>query len=497
MAVRAPLAGPLARLPRAGAVGDGALAAALFVLAAALSSVTLLREIGPHDEGLMMQWAARVADGQWPYRDFWSNYVPGQGVLLAGLWEALGPSLVVWRVVRVLTGALVSVLAYLLVRRETPRWLALLAWLAAAGAMAWPQGPGPNPPALALVLGALLLAGRAPRPAAALCGLAIVLRPELGAAGAVGVAVAGGGAAALGVAAGVGAALLLPFFLVAPGDMWDDVAGFVGIQGLQRLPLPLDYDGPFDPNKLLEFYFPLLLVAGAAAWALRRRPLWLAPLVAVSAIYLLGRPDEFHLVPLSVVLAVALSLAAVDERSRALRAVLVGLVAVIAVHGLERRAGQLLDPPALAAVPAPVADGVRTSVPDARALERLLPRLHALVAPGQPIFVAPPRFDRVRVGNSLLYAIAERPNPTRYDTMQPGVVTTAEVQREIVRDLERSRPPVVVRWLDLQARRLEPNGSARSSGVRVLDDYLARSYGAPERFGAYLLLRRRGSGGRS
>src|SRR4051812_50185383 len=73
----------------------------LYAAAAALSGFTILREIGPHDEGLMLQAAARMADGQWPYRDFWFNYGPGQPLVLAGLWKAFGSSLLAWRAPRV------------------------------------------------------------------------------------------------------------------------------------------------------------------------------------------------------------------------------------------------------------------------------------------------------------------------------------------------------------------------------------------------------------
>src|SRR3954471_11382504 len=149
----------------------------LFAAAAALSGFTLLREVGPHDEGLMLQAAARVADGQLPYRDFWWNYGPGQPFLLGALWKALGPSLLVWRTVRTALAATAALLVGLLARRESSPPVALLAWAAAAGAMAWPTGPGPNPPALVLVLGALLLAGERPPPARAPCRLAPALPP--------------------------------------------------------------------------------------------------------------------------------------------------------------------------------------------------------------------------------------------------------------------------------------------------------------------------------
>src|SRR3954449_3688466 len=92
----------------------------LFAGAAALSACTLTRGIAPHDEGLMLQAASRIADGQWPYRDFWFNYGPGQPLLLA----PFAHSLIAWRVIRVALDASVAVLAFALVRRTAPLWLA-------------------------------------------------------------------------------------------------------------------------------------------------------------------------------------------------------------------------------------------------------------------------------------------------------------------------------------------------------------------------------------
>ncbi len=478
-------------------------AGALLALgAAALSAFTILRGYGPHDEGLMLAWARRMADGQWPYRDFWSNYAPGQPLLLAGLVKLFGPSLLWWRIVRVAIDATVSVLAFAYVRREAGTGWALGAWVAVAGAMAWPSGPGPIAPALALALGALLLARRAPLGAGALAGLAVFVRPEIGVAAALGAVLEArrpgaaqerGAARAVIAATAVAAIALAPFAIVAGGAMADQVLGFASIQDLQRLPFPLDYDGGFDLNKLLEFYLPAILVAGSALWAgwalVRREGFALAPLVAVGVAYLLARTDEFHLVPLSVVLAVALACAAGRESLAVPRAALGVALALVAAHGLERRAGQALHPPALAAIPAAAADGVRTAPSDAAALRALIPYVQKR-APGRaPVLVAPPRYDRVRVGDPMLNVLLDRPNPTRYDVVQAGVVTTAKVQREMARDLRGT--PVVVRWVSALAREREPNGSSRSSGVFVLDRAIARGYRPAARFGDYLVLVRR------
>jgi hypothetical protein len=469
--------------------------------AAALSAFTILRGYGPHDEGLMLAWGRRIADGQWPYRDFWSNYAPGQPLLLAALVKLFGPSLLWWRIVRVAIDATVSVLAFAYVRREAGTGWALGAWVAVAGAMAWPSGPGPNAPGLALGLGALLLARRAPLGAGALAGLAVFVQPEIGVAAALGAvletrragATTRGGARVAIAATAVAVLALAPFAIVAGGAMADQVVGFASLQDLQRLPFPLDYDGGLDPNKLLELYLPAILVAGSALWAgwalVRRDGFALAPLIAVGVAYLLARTDEFHLVPLSVVLAMALACAAGRETLALPRAALGVALALVAVHGLERRAGQVLHPPALAAIPAAAADGVRTAPADAAALRALIPYVRARAPGGAPVLVAPPRYDRVRVGDPMLNVLLDRPNPTRYDVVQPGVVTTAKVQREMARDLRGT--PVVVRWLSAQAREREPNGSSRSSGVFVLDRAIARGYRPAARFGDYVVLVRR------
>lgn len=496
----------------------------LFVLAAALSAFTILQGIAPHDEGLMLQAGSRIAAGQWPYSDFWTNYPPGQPLVLAALQLVFGPSLLAWRVLGTLTDATVALLAYRLARRRAPESYALAAWLAVAGAMAFPAGPGPNPPALALAFAALLAARRVPLAAGVLAGVACLFRFEIGAAAIAGVLLEGTpGTRSRTLAAAVGAAVicLAPFVIAAPGAMWHDTFGFYAIQGLQRLPFPLSFTGPVRPSKLIEFYIPLILVAAMVLWvvalvvAQRRRrtggvnasaalhggiaararsravdpgSLSLVPLALVGLAYLLGRTDVYHLVPLSAVLAVALARAAAATEARALRLALLVALALIALHGLDRRAGQLLHPPALAAVPGPAGDGVQTGAADAQALTLLRDTVSRLTHPGQPIFVANPRFDIVTAGDPLLYIILGHPNPTRYDVMQPGVVTTAAVQRQIIGSLKSSRTRVVVRWLSPLATLDQHNGASRSSGVHILDRYLASAYAPYARYGDYQVL---------
>jgi hypothetical protein len=293
-----------------------------------------------------------------------------------------------------------------------------------------------------------------------------------------------------------------PFFVADPGAMLHDTLGFYAIAGDQRLPFPLSYHGPLKPDKLLEFYFPLLLLIIAAAGAValarsgraaNRLAVALAPLGIVGVLYLLGRTDPFHELPLSATLAMMLAAEAGRggaDRGKALagrlRVVLITGVALIAIAGLDRRGGQALHPPAATAIPGPIGDGVQTAPGDARALRRLIPFVHRLVAPGRPIFVADPRFDVVRVGDPLLYLILDRRNPTRYDVMQPGLVTTATVQRQIIASLERSRTRVIIRWLNPTA---EPQPlPAHPAGSELLDHWIDGHYRRAAQYGYYRVL---------
>jgi hypothetical protein len=508
---------------------------AVFVVAAALSAITILDGLQPNDEGLMLQAAARIADGQVPYSDFWWYYPPGQCYLLAGLWELFGPSLLPWRVLRVLLDATVAVLAYLLARRRAPRGFALAAALSAALAMAYPTSPHPFPVSLALALGALLVFERHPAWAGVLVGVGAAWRLEFAAYLAAGMALAymvrpPGAPPSSGrltplirmsvPAAGVAALLYLPVVAAAGlGPSWDLIVRYplVEFGDYQGLPFPLDYDGSLAAGSfgelrstvetLLQFYLPLALMVGLAASVVvlalhAGRSEW--PVVAFGvfsggmAHYLLVRPDLFHTAPLAVMVCVlaAWALAAVTGSRRGVRApalvaaIIAGLaLGFVLVEGLDRRAlaiGEDTVPLDLQ-----VADGVRERPDQAGPLERAVRYAAGEVAPGRPIYVTTSRSDLVTSGNPLFYVLAGRPNPTRYDIAAPGVVTSTPVQREIVRDLERERVELVVRFDDPVTTAPEPNRAGEPSGVRILDEYLARRYRRAARFGSYVMLERR------
>ena len=90
---------------------------------------------------------------------------------------------------------------------------------------------------------------------------------------------------------------------------------------------------------------------------------------------------------------------------------------------------------------------------------------------GQRVYIGTGRHDRLLVNDVTLYFAAEAVAPTRWHDLHPGVQTTRETQAEMIAEFE-ARPLAYVvlntEWDDRQ----EPNDSARSSGVTLLDDWL-------------------------
>jgi hypothetical protein len=499
--------------------------AGLFAAGLLISGFTIRRGIEPFDEGLTLQAARRVADGQMPYSGFLWAYGPAHPYLLAGAFKAFGTSLLWWRIARVVVDAAVALAVFAIVRREAPLPVALVAWLTTAAAMAQPTGANPFAPALLFALLALLVASGGPPmrkrwiAAGLLCGLAAAWRLDFGiyafAAAAVAAAIAahpGGRAAATRAAGSVAAAftaltaiVYLPFVIAdGPADAWRDLIGRSLSQGRYwHLPFPLGYEGRLllwppgslahDAKDVLAFYLPLLLLIGlalaVAALVVRRtrpRPAiaGLGVLGLFCVAYLLSRTDEFHATPLLVVLAALLPALAM-RAPRPLAAGLVLVLIALLAYGAGNRVSALFGPPVLSSVHVPAADGVQAPPAEARAIERMVTAVQSRVPPGQPIYAVTLRSDLVRINDPLIYVLTQRDNPTRQDF---GLQTGAPAQSAIVASLVRTKPKVIVRWTDPISTVREPNDRGKPSGVHTLDRWLAAHYRLAERHGYYDVL---------
>lgn len=509
--------------------------AALLMLAGlAISSLTVRAGIQLNDEGLMLQAASRIANGEVPYSDFWWYYPPGQPYLLAGLWKVFGPSLIEWRAVRVLADASVALLAWQLARRYTNPKLALVVWAIAILAMTYPSGPHPFPIALAFALAALLSFEKRPLLAGILAGLCAAWRLEFAAYLALGVLLSYGlaptalprlrSAARFALGSLLSAIVcFLPVVIAAgPRLCWQLLIEYPlnDFSAYQGLPLELIYNGPLNTGSLggfftdslenmLLFYLPVVLLVGLGGslvtLLIGRRGRSNYPLLALTvfsvgmAHYMIVRPDLFHTAPLAVCVAIVAAVAVSDgfRRSGASGGVqqglkLIGAVLAAAalayslVEGLDRQLLLLREPTIALATPS--AGGVRAAPSVAVPLAAAVSDVRRRTAVDAPIYVIGKRADITTSGAPLFYVLAQRNNPTRYDIAAPGVVTSAAVQGEIVADLQRTRPPVVVRWLSPLTAAPEPNLAGLSSQVRILDRFIEANYHEVSRYGDWVVL---------
>jgi 4-amino-4-deoxy-L-arabinose transferase-like glycosyltransferase len=77
------------------------------------------------DEGIVLQGAQRILNGEVLYRDFFSFLTPGSFYWMALLFKVFGSSILVAHGALIVYGGIFSVLTYLLARRVCARWCAL------------------------------------------------------------------------------------------------------------------------------------------------------------------------------------------------------------------------------------------------------------------------------------------------------------------------------------------------------------------------------------
>jgi hypothetical protein len=112
--------------------------------------------------------------------------------------------------------------------------------------------------------------------------------------------------------------------------------------------------------------------------------------------------------------------------------------------------------------------------------------------PGDYLYVGLGRHDKIFINDVALYFLSQLRPATKWQQFDPGLQTSEPVQREIVSELERNRPHFVVLELQWDSAH-EPNASAISSGVSILDDYIRGHFKAVATFGTVSVLVNAGS----
>lgn len=511
--------------------------------------LTTVMRLNPYDESIILVGAVELLHGALPHRDFYFNYGPAQIGIVAGLFALFGPNLTVaWVYDLCLRGLLLLACGITLDRlRVSPRVavgaLAVESCLLLAGAIhLYPV----LPVALLALTGSLLLAGphdgsRAGAgrlvAAGACTGAAALFRYDAGfyvlvahVAALAWIAFAAGdrpgdwARRVLWYGAGVGL-VFLPVVALAAGA--GVLPGFVHdilifpakhYTAMRKLPWPRP-DFSWSAIAELSVYLPWPTAAAGVAWLAERRRtdpraapdarerLLAALVLLVLVLFLKALVRVTMLHALMALIPTVLVLAALVETpgSRTLRAVVpvlagglaitVGAATLSWLQVVKRDYRELL---VSRLIGLPLADdglgcgrlpGMGLGTLDADTM-RAACYVAAHSAPDERIFVGAGRHDKLLIDNISLYFAAQRRPATRWYHFDPGLQTRADTQLAMIGELQRARLRQVV--LDRRYDGImEPNASARSSGVFLLDRYLGDNYREAARFGDVAVYTRR------
>lgn len=119
--------------------------------------------------------------------------------------------------------------------------------------------------------------------------------------------------------------------------------------------------------------------------------------------------------------------------------------------------------------------------------EAVLAYLRRHARPGDRLYVGVGRHDKLFLNNVELYFLSGLPPATRWHDLHPGVQTTRARQEAMIAEMNAHPPAFVVLNSQWDTMR-EPNRSAVSSGVVLLDEYLASRFAVDLRAGTFSVL---------
>jgi hypothetical protein len=119
--------------------------------------------------------------------------------------------------------------------------------------------------------------------------------------------------------------------------------------------------------------------------------------------------------------------------------------------------------------------------------------LSAHTKPSERIFIGLSRHDRILSNDLLTYFVSDRLPATRWAHFDPDLQTRADIQAQMVQELDRQ----AVRYVVLESQydsQVQPwNDSSKSSSITLLDDYIRRNYSQLEEFGPISIWLRHGA----
>jgi hypothetical protein len=511
---------------------------ALFLVAFAFIFATMSPLISIYDEAIILTGAMRVANGEVPHRDFYANYGPAQFYIVALLFKLFGTSVMTERLWDVFIKAAIATLGFVALRAYCRPMMALAAYAACLIWLAVFAGSGfPLFPTVLFSLAATLLVAvslhKEPHPVRIIAGggcvgLVALFRYDIG--GMVGTALMGVLIVAaisrrerfwrtptsypvlfaFAAAATFGVAALA--YLLAGGSIGAFVHDVLHYSSYyittRRLPFPSPDQIWKDPIAL-AVYVPPAVLAVALSLAASRNPAdhsgWaIAAFASVCvAFYIKGwvRISVIHVAGAIIFALILLPIVWQRTPGMARRtlvvicAVLAGVPTLFALKAVVVRAENkalvsnfLLRGEAACNAPAHLqrVACVQTGAEWGEAVKFVIDN----VAKDERLFAGVTRHEKIFINDILIYFAAERIPATRWHHYDPGLQTRADIQNDMVTELDQLVPRYIVlesAWDHVA----EPNASAISSGVTILDDYIRLHYETVKQYGTISVLARK------
>lgn len=516
----------------------------IFLVAFASLFLCMDRAINVYDEGLVLTAAMRVSAGDVPHRDFYVNYGPAEFYLLSWLFDWFGPKVMVERVFDLAVRAWIVSLVYLSLVSHCKKSVAILIivisalWLISVGNHGYPLYPTLLLALLSSLLMMRFLTGKPsawlPLIAGLLTGLAALFRYDSGfflfvanILSALVVYYSRDGykirlmdffcknltiyvvASAIPV---IG--ILIWYWQIGAIDsFFHDIVMFSSQYYARTRSLPFPSIISWSSGAV---YFPVILIYTVFLLDFKKlkngdgKDIFIIVFSTLTMLfYLKGcvrvSPEHMQLalMPALLVLGVMIEIAVRETWVRPVAAALIILTSVSACHyGVVKLHYRLVfkDTSGFYDALASGLDNVNAKNRQAEAKSNQVSGLAFLVPENRilasryiaantnsddKLFAGLTRHDKIFINDISSYFLTRRMPATKWHQFDPGLQTSAEIQTEMVHELERNQPPYV--WLESSwDDNNEPNDSVKSSGVTLLDDYIRKEYIPVQNFGSMI-----------
>lgn len=460
---------------------------------AAISIVTLspsiVGRLALYDGGISASAGTFILHGQVPYRDFWMLYGPASGALVALVTAIFGPSLVLLRVLGLVSLGTAAGLGYVFLRRYCPHSVAAVLSLASVAPIPFVLGAEPSAWVLSIVFvlaAAVIRVGSPTRSGwAGLClGVAVLFRLDVGAYGMLAFLLIDGrrslllGFSIVVIPFGLLVAATTPFESIYEQLIWYPL---VGPRQFRGGPTEAITETLIESVPLAVIPRLAILAAGLRIVFARERRTGVVVMTAFAALCQLqtqGRGDYAHLAQAAMP-AILLLGAWFGEGVEFVRTRTV----VVASAAASAIALGMLVFPEMTVRPSSALQDV----------DRTVAVVRANSGPDEPIFVGLTSHRHTVLNPLLIYYLADRRAGVHQAMFNPGITNTETTQRAMATSLQATGTRILVldSW---SAQIVEASNESRVPGSSFLDEYIEANYAPACESGPYEILVRRGTG---